>query len=147
MLYCIIWPWLFAIFTPILSRSLNAPLCYECRVPRDINCLRVVDCISRVNKRCKQLRSVVAYQILVMFFENKVTYFLILWKLKFVLKHQIEWNIHAKIWWLMKVLSIFLLANYCSVSFLSKLDGHCFSNFLFLFLIKCHLGNSIVLCQ
>ncbi|KAH9700368.1 actin protein 2/3 complex subunit-like protein [Citrus sinensis] len=44
-----------------------------CRVPRDINCLRVVDCISRVNKRCKQLRSVVAYQILVMFFENKIT--------------------------------------------------------------------------
>ncbi|KAH9660535.1 actin protein 2/3 complex subunit-like protein [Citrus sinensis] len=44
-----------------------------CRVPRDINCLRVVDCISRVNKRCKQLRSAVAYQILVIFFENKIT--------------------------------------------------------------------------
>lgn len=44
-----------------------------CRVPRDINCLRVVDCISGVNKRCKQLRSAVAYQILVIFFENKVT--------------------------------------------------------------------------
>ncbi|KAJ4725019.1 Actin protein 2/3 complex subunit-like protein [Melia azedarach] len=44
-----------------------------CRVPKDLNCLRIVDCISGVNNRCKHLRSAVAYQILVVLFSNKAT--------------------------------------------------------------------------
>ncbi|GMY15940.1 hypothetical protein FCV25MIE_11179 [Fagus crenata] len=44
-----------------------------CRVPRDLNCLRVVECISGVNTRSKLLRSAVAYQILLVCFENKAT--------------------------------------------------------------------------
>ncbi|KAK7855804.1 hypothetical protein CFP56_026464 [Quercus suber] len=42
-----------------------------CRVPRDLNCLRAVECISGVNTRSKQLRSAVSYQILLVGFDNK----------------------------------------------------------------------------
>ncbi|XP_057527187.1 uncharacterized protein LOC130806206 [Amaranthus tricolor] len=34
------------------------------RIPRDLNCLKAVDCISGVDSRSKQLRSVVAFQFL-----------------------------------------------------------------------------------
>ncbi|KAK4607555.1 hypothetical protein RGQ29_001417 [Quercus rubra] len=42
-----------------------------CRVSRDLNCLRAVECISGVNTRSKQLRSAVSYQILLVCFDNK----------------------------------------------------------------------------
>lgn len=44
-----------------------------CRVPQDLNCLRIVECISGVNTRSKCLRSAVAFQILINCFDNKVT--------------------------------------------------------------------------
>ncbi|TXG73779.1 hypothetical protein EZV62_002358 [Acer yangbiense] len=44
-----------------------------CRVPRDLNCLRTVDCIAGVDNRTKQLRSAVAYQILLVCFNNEAT--------------------------------------------------------------------------
>ncbi len=57
------------------SLSLILPIaCFLCRVPRDLNCLRVVECISGVNTRSKLLRSAVAYQILLVCFDNKVAY-------------------------------------------------------------------------
>ncbi|CAL8999680.1 unnamed protein product, partial [Prunus brigantina] len=31
-----------------------------CRVPKDLNCLRIVECISGVNTRCKLFRSTIA---------------------------------------------------------------------------------------
>ncbi|KAL5765686.1 hypothetical protein ACOSP7_016303 [Xanthoceras sorbifolium] len=43
------------------------------RVPRDLNCLRTVDCIAGVNNRSKHLRSTVAYQILLVCFNNEAT--------------------------------------------------------------------------
>nr|XP_048325102.1 uncharacterized protein LOC107410035 isoform X2 [Ziziphus jujuba var. spinosa] len=43
-----------------------------CRVPKDLNCLRIVECISGVDTRSKQLRSAVAYQILLSCFDYKV---------------------------------------------------------------------------
>lgn len=51
--------------------------CLWCRVPMDLNCLRVVDCISLLNSRSKHFRSRVAYQILVICFDNKVMHFLL----------------------------------------------------------------------
>ncbi|KAK5846946.1 uncharacterized protein LOC108480367 [Gossypium arboreum] len=42
------------------------------RVPTDLNCLRAVQCISGVDPRTKHLKSVVAFEILVNCFENKV---------------------------------------------------------------------------
>ena len=50
--------------------------CFQCRVSRDLNCLRAVECISGVNTRSKQLRSAVSYQILLVCFDNKVAYIL-----------------------------------------------------------------------
>ena len=47
-----------------------------CRIPMDLNCLRAVECISGVDQRSKYLRSTVAYQILLIFFENEVILFL-----------------------------------------------------------------------
>ncbi|KAG7950355.1 hypothetical protein I3843_13G107900 [Carya illinoinensis] len=44
-----------------------------CRVPKDLNCLRAVECISGYDTRSKQLRSSVAYQILLVCFDNKAT--------------------------------------------------------------------------
>ncbi|KAF3454915.1 hypothetical protein FNV43_RR05363 [Rhamnella rubrinervis] len=41
------------------------------RVPKDLNCLRIVECISGVNTRSKHLRSSVAYQILLSCFDYK----------------------------------------------------------------------------
>ncbi|XP_065869281.1 uncharacterized protein [Euphorbia lathyris] len=42
-----------------------------CRVPRDLNCLRALECISGGSTRSRHLRSVVAYQILLVCFDNK----------------------------------------------------------------------------
>lgn len=42
-----------------------------CRVPKDLNCTRVVECISGVDDRSKHLRSAVAHQILLGFFDYK----------------------------------------------------------------------------
>ncbi|XP_015577597.2 uncharacterized protein LOC8275232 isoform X1 [Ricinus communis] len=42
-----------------------------CRVPRDLNCLRALECISGVGTRSNHLRSAVAYQILLVCFDNK----------------------------------------------------------------------------
>lgn len=44
-----------------------------CRVPRDLNCLRAVECISGISTRSKQLRSAVAYQFLLVCFHDKAT--------------------------------------------------------------------------
>ncbi|XP_022152868.1 uncharacterized protein LOC111020493 [Momordica charantia] len=44
-----------------------------CRIPRDLNCLRAVECISGADARSKYLRSAVAYQILLMCFETEAT--------------------------------------------------------------------------
>ncbi|XP_037492639.1 uncharacterized protein LOC105628018 isoform X2 [Jatropha curcas] len=44
-----------------------------CRVPRDLNCLRAVECISGVGTRNNDLRSAVSYQILLVCFNNKAT--------------------------------------------------------------------------
>ncbi|KAB1226779.1 hypothetical protein CJ030_MR1G022522 [Morella rubra] len=44
-----------------------------CRIPTDLNCLRAVECISGVNTRSKEFRSAVAYQILLVCFDNKAT--------------------------------------------------------------------------
>ncbi|KAK4756145.1 hypothetical protein SAY87_006272 [Trapa incisa] len=46
--------------------------CLACRVPRDLNCLRVVECISGVDGRSKSLRSKVAYEILAIYLDAKV---------------------------------------------------------------------------
>ncbi|XP_022970439.1 uncharacterized protein LOC111469418 isoform X3 [Cucurbita maxima] len=43
------------------------------RIPMDLNCSRAVECISGVDQRSKYLRSTVAYQILLIFFENEAT--------------------------------------------------------------------------
>lgn len=43
------------------------------RVPRDINCLRALECIRGVDDRSKQLRHVVAYEMLVACLDNKAT--------------------------------------------------------------------------
>uniref|UniRef100_A0A5B7B6P0 Uncharacterized protein n=1 Tax=Davidia involucrata TaxID=16924 RepID=A0A5B7B6P0_DAVIN len=43
------------------------------RVPKDVNCLRIVEAISGVDARSKHLRSAVAFQILITCFDNKVT--------------------------------------------------------------------------
>ncbi|POO01134.1 actin protein 2/3 complex subunit-like protein [Trema orientale] len=45
-----------------------------CRVPKDLNCIRIVECISGVNDRSKHLRSAVAYQILIGFFDYKAAH-------------------------------------------------------------------------
>ncbi|CAL9114660.1 unnamed protein product [Musa textilis] len=42
------------------------------RTPKDLNCLRVVDCISVTNGRSKQLRSQIALQLLTLHFDIKV---------------------------------------------------------------------------
>ncbi|ONI00919.1 hypothetical protein PRUPE_6G111800 [Prunus persica] len=42
-----------------------------CRVPKDLNCLRIVECISVVNTRSKLFRSTVAHQILLSYFDHK----------------------------------------------------------------------------
>lgn len=44
-----------------------------CRIPMDLNCLRAVECISGVDLRSKYLRSTIAYQILLICFENEAT--------------------------------------------------------------------------
>uniref|UniRef100_A0A5B7BZX9 Coiled-coil SMC6 And NSE5 INteracting (CANIN) domain-containing protein n=2 Tax=Davidia involucrata TaxID=16924 RepID=A0A5B7BZX9_DAVIN len=44
-----------------------------CRVPKDMNCLRTVECIAGVDARSKHLRSAVAFQILINCFDNKAT--------------------------------------------------------------------------
>ncbi|KAM5584267.1 hypothetical protein ABKV19_003901 [Rosa sericea] len=41
------------------------------RIPKDVNCLRIVECISGANSRSKLFRSVVAYQILHSCFDYK----------------------------------------------------------------------------
>ncbi|KAF8395282.1 hypothetical protein HHK36_019225 [Tetracentron sinense] len=43
------------------------------RIPKDMNCLRIVECISGISIRSKHLRSVVAFHILVNCFDGKVT--------------------------------------------------------------------------
>ncbi|XP_004287554.1 PREDICTED: uncharacterized protein LOC101295940 isoform X2 [Fragaria vesca subsp. vesca] len=42
-----------------------------CRIPKDVNCLRIVECISGAKTRSKLFRSVVAYQILHSCFDYK----------------------------------------------------------------------------
>ncbi|GAB4842930.1 hypothetical protein Ancab_012908, partial [Ancistrocladus abbreviatus] len=42
-------------------------------VPRDLNCLRMVECILVVDSRGKQLRSAVALHILKICFDEKIT--------------------------------------------------------------------------
>ncbi|GAV73453.1 hypothetical protein CFOL_v3_16939 [Cephalotus follicularis] len=44
-----------------------------CRVPKDLNCLRAVECISGLSTRSKLLRSAVAHQILLVCFDCKAT--------------------------------------------------------------------------
>ncbi|XP_038895435.1 uncharacterized protein LOC120083668 isoform X2 [Benincasa hispida] len=44
-----------------------------CRIPMDLNCLRAVECISGVDPRSKYLRSTIAYQILLICFENEAS--------------------------------------------------------------------------
>lgn len=83
-------------YFPLFLVLLNDCSYSECRVPKDLNCLRIVDCISGVNNRCKHLRSAVAYQILVVLFSNKVAHFLSSLFLKYALKHQIKLNFPAK---------------------------------------------------
>lgn len=56
----------------LFSISLLIIHCH-CRVPQDLNCLRIVECISGVNTRSKGLRRAVAFQILINCFDNKVT--------------------------------------------------------------------------
>ncbi|KAK7257650.1 hypothetical protein RIF29_31782 [Crotalaria pallida] len=41
-----------------------------CRVSKDLNCIQAVECISEASSRCKQLRSSVAYQILLSSFDG-----------------------------------------------------------------------------
>ncbi|XP_072960120.1 uncharacterized protein [Typha angustifolia] len=43
------------------------------RVPKDLNCLRIVECITGVDNRSKHLRSQLALQILMKCFDRKVT--------------------------------------------------------------------------
>ncbi|KAK6936102.1 hypothetical protein RJ641_033132 [Dillenia turbinata] len=43
------------------------------RVPKDLNCLRILECISGPNARCKQFRSAVAYQLIITCLDGKVT--------------------------------------------------------------------------
>ncbi|KAJ4979348.1 hypothetical protein NE237_010128 [Protea cynaroides] len=43
------------------------------RLPKNLNCLRVVECISGVDNRAKQLRSEVAFQILINCLDGKFT--------------------------------------------------------------------------
>ncbi|KAM6599125.1 hypothetical protein CsatA_018734 [Cannabis sativa] len=45
-----------------------------CRVPKDMNCIRVVECISGIDDRSKQLRSAVAFEILIGFFDKKAAH-------------------------------------------------------------------------
>lgn len=56
----------------ILS-SMNIAHSLACRIPKDFNCLRMVECISGVCTRSKQLRSEVAFQILSKCLEMKIT--------------------------------------------------------------------------
>ncbi|KAJ4978906.1 hypothetical protein NE237_009686 [Protea cynaroides] len=42
------------------------------RLPKNLNCLRVVECISGVDNRAKQLRSEVAFKILINCLDGKV---------------------------------------------------------------------------
>ncbi|XP_020259995.1 uncharacterized protein LOC109836495 isoform X2 [Asparagus officinalis] len=44
-----------------------------CRIPKDLNCLRIVECISGVGSRSKNLRSQVALQTLILCFNEKVS--------------------------------------------------------------------------
>ena len=62
---------LFGVLFIFLSYVIADTLCTY-RVPKDLNCIRMVECISGVNDRRKHLRSAVAYQILVGFFDYKV---------------------------------------------------------------------------
>ncbi|KAK7276299.1 hypothetical protein RIF29_17438 [Crotalaria pallida] len=41
-----------------------------CRVSKDLNCIQAVECLSEASSRCKQLRSSVAYQILLSSFDG-----------------------------------------------------------------------------
>ncbi|KAG4988960.1 hypothetical protein AAZX31_11G168100 [Glycine max] len=41
-----------------------------CRVSKDLNCIRTIECISEASSRCKQLRSAVAYQTLLSCFDG-----------------------------------------------------------------------------
>lgn len=41
-----------------------------CSVLEDLNCIQIVECVLKVNSRCKQLRSFIAYQILLSFFDG-----------------------------------------------------------------------------
>jgi hypothetical protein len=44
-----------------------------CRVSEDLNCIQIVECVSEVSSRCKELRSAIAYQSLLSCF-NGVRY-------------------------------------------------------------------------
>ncbi|KAI5388991.1 hypothetical protein KIW84_074591 [Lathyrus oleraceus] len=41
-----------------------------CRVSKDLNCIRTVECVSKDSSRCKQLRSAIAYQSLLYCFDK-----------------------------------------------------------------------------
>lgn len=41
-----------------------------CRVSKDLNCIRAIECISEASYRCKQLRSAAAYQTLLSCFDG-----------------------------------------------------------------------------
>lgn len=41
-----------------------------CRVSKDLNCIQIVECVSEVSSRCRQLRSAVAYQSLLSCFDG-----------------------------------------------------------------------------
>ncbi|XP_045827877.1 uncharacterized protein LOC123919895 [Trifolium pratense] len=41
-----------------------------CRVSEDLNCIQIVECVSEASSRCTQLRSAIAYQSLLSFFDG-----------------------------------------------------------------------------
>ncbi|CAK7332193.1 unnamed protein product [Dovyalis caffra] len=51
----------------------NAVSGVDSRSPRDLNCLRTVECISGISTRSNHLRSAVSYQILLNCFDNKAS--------------------------------------------------------------------------
>ena len=47
---------------------------FICRVPQDMNCLRIVESVAGVDARSKHLRSTIANQMLVVLLKHKVNY-------------------------------------------------------------------------
>lgn len=51
---------------------------FKCRVPKDLNCLRIVECITGSDNRTKYLKSQLALHLLIVCFDNKVSSILLL---------------------------------------------------------------------